>query len=89
MRHHKFKLKPHFPDSWKMTGERKEELAKLRANAELRDQRRLLTGQLVDGVKQIEDAFSKIAAQPVAVPEMVIAGKGAKGKGNKRLAVKR
>ena len=63
-----------------MTKERQKELAELRANAELTDQRRLLTGQLVDGIKQIEEAFSKAAAQPVSIPEMVMAGKGIKGR---------
>ncbi|KAG0645897.1 37S ribosomal [Hyphodiscus hymeniophilus] len=90
MRHHKFTIKPTFPQSWKMTRERKEELAKLRANAELKDQRRLLTGQLVDGVKQIEEAFSRAAAQPSPVPAMAMAGKGAGTKGKaKKVAVRR
>lgn len=72
-----------------MTAERRVELAKLRENAELRDQRRMLTGQLVDGIKQIEEAWAKGPVQPAALPEMVMAGgKGAKGKG-KRLAVRR
>ena len=90
MRHHKFKskAKPKFPEAWKMSEERKAELEKVRANAELRDQRRLLTGQPVDGIKQIEEAFSKVAAQPVAAPEMVMAGKGGKGKA-RRLTVSR
>jgi uncharacterized protein YPO0396 len=82
------KLKPRFPKAWKMTRERQAELKKLRENAELRDQRRLLTGQLVDGIKQIEEAFSKVAAQPAALPEMVMAGKSGKGKG-KKVAVRR
>ena len=86
MRHHKFKPKPKFPEHWKMTRERGEQLARLRENAELRDQRRELTGQLVDGIKQIEESWTKAPA-PAPVPEMVMAGKG-KGK-QKRLAVKR
>lgn len=69
-----------------MTRERRAELDKLRENAALRDQRRLLTGQLVDGVKQIQEAFAKAPAQPVALPEMAMAG--GKGRG-KRVAVKR
>jgi len=88
LRHHKPSPKPKFPEEWKMTKERRAELEKIRANAELRDQRRMLTGQLVDGIKQIEEAFSKVVAQPTAVPEMVMAGKGAKGRG-KRIAIKR
>lgn len=88
MRHHKFKPKPKFPSEWKMTKARREELVKIRENAELRDQRRMLTGQLVDGIKQIEEAWAKGPAQPAALPEMAMAGRGAKGKG-KRLAVKR
>jgi small subunit ribosomal protein S35 len=88
MRHHTFKPKPKFPREWVMTARRRAELISLRENAELRDQRRLLTGQLVDGVKQIEDAWSKSPAQPTALPEMAMAGKGIRAKG-KRIAVKR
>ena len=72
-----------------MTEARQAELAKFRENAELRDQRRMLTGQLVDGIKQIEEAWAKGPAQPTALPEMaVVGGKGAKGKG-KRVAIRR
>jgi hypothetical protein len=69
-----------------MTPERRAELDKLRENAALKDQRRLLTGQLVDGVKQIQDAFAKAPAPPVAIPEMIMAG--GKGRG-KKVAVRR
>ena len=88
IRHHKFKPKPKFPVEWKLTGKRREELKNFRENAELRDQRRMLTGQLVDGIKQIEDAWAKSPAQPAPLPEMAMGGRGVKGKG-KRLAVKR
>lgn len=88
MRHHKSKPKPKFPTSWRMTEKRRAELAQIREEAELTDQKQLLSGQLVDGIKLIEEAWAKGPAQPVALPDMVLTGKGAKGKA-KRLAVRR
>jgi len=66
-----------------MTTARREELARLRENSDLKDQRRMLTGQLVDGIKQIEEAFAK-GQEPKPFAELMMVGKG-----GKRLAVKR
>ena len=85
LRHHTFKRKPKFPKEWILTEERRAELARYRQEAELKDQSKLLSGQLVDGVKQIEQAFTKRA--PEALPEMVMAG-GTKGRG-KTVSVRR
>lgn len=60
-RHHKFKSKLGFPESWKMTPERKEKLESERANILLLEQERELKGQVVDGVYEIENSLRLVA----------------------------
>jgi hypothetical protein len=68
-----------------MTDKRREELANYRLQMEQKDQKLELEGQLIDGIKQIEQVIARPAAQE-ALPEMVLAG--GKAKGNK-VAVRR
>jgi hypothetical protein len=63
-------------------------LAAYRQNAAMKDQELMFTGQLVDGIKQIEEAFARPAPTREALPEMASAAKGAKGKGG-RVTVRR
>jgi len=66
------------PQEWKMTPKRKEELARYRLESMMADQQRMMNGMLVDGVKQIEQAFKKPApASPIPSPLMVKSGLGA------------
>ena len=89
-RHHVFKTKPKFPKEWRLTEERRAELAASRENAELKDQRRMLTGAIVDGIKQIEIALARPPSAREALPEMVMVGKG-KGRAvkGKKVAIRR
>jgi hypothetical protein len=68
-----------------MTDKRREELANYRLQMEQKDQKLELEGQLIDGIKQIEQVIARPAAQE-ALPEMVLAGGKAKGK---KVAVRR
>jgi len=68
-----------------MTDERREELSKYRLQMEQRDQKLELEGQLIDGIKQIEQVMARPVAQE-ALPERVLAGGKAKGK---KVAVRR
>jgi len=91
MRHHHFKPKPRFPKEWVLTDERREQLAQYRLQMEQKDQKLELGGQLVDGIKQIEQVISRHVPEK-ALPEMVLAGgkstAGGKAKG-KKVAVRR
>jgi small subunit ribosomal protein S35 len=73
-----------------MTEERRQELVAYRQQNALKDQQRELTGQLIDGIKQIEEGLARPAPVREALPEMVMAGRGggnaAKGK---RVTVRR
>ena len=71
-----------------MTEERAAELAQYREQTAQKDRQRMLAGQIVDGVKQIEAALAKPALQREALPEMVMAGRGARGN-QKRVTVRR
>lgn len=52
-----------------------------------------ITGELVDGVKQIEEANARAPLPKEMQPQMAMAGKGGKGKisgkGGKKVAVRR
>ena len=70
-----------------MTEERQKALAEYREKAAALDEQRLLQGQLVDGVKRIEDAYDK----PQLVAE-TLAGIDAplrSGRAGRRVAVRR
>lgn len=71
-----------------MTKERRAEIEAHRQSLLEKDQQRALEGQLVDGVKQIEEVMSGPATVRAESPEMIVAGKGAKGK-PKRVAIRR
>jgi small subunit ribosomal protein S35 len=68
-----------------MTNERRQELANYRQQMSLKDQQLEVAGQLIDGIRQIEDSLAKAAPVRDAIPEMVMAGQG-KGK---KVAVRR
>jgi small subunit ribosomal protein S35 len=89
-RHHYFKKTPKFPEEWKMTNQRANELARYRQQLAERDQQKELAGKLIDGIKQIEASIAAaVVPEQGALPEMVMAGRGSKGKAPKRLAVRR
>lgn len=79
-------MKPRFPVEWRLTKERKQELADYRQKMVETDLNREHIGQLVDGVETIRHRLANpIAKEPV--PETVAAG----GRiiGNKKVGVKR
>ena len=53
-RHHEFKQKLEFPESWKLTRERKEKLQSERENNLLAERERESKGEVVNGVNAIE-----------------------------------
>jgi small subunit ribosomal protein S35 len=85
-RHHRFKPKVSFPEEWRITEERRIELIKYRQGMVMKDQQRELAGQLVDGIKQIEQGLAKQEPIRQSLPEMVQAVRGIKGK---RVSVRR
>jgi len=66
-----------------MTEERQEELVKYRLGMKFLDQQREVSGNLVDGVRQIEEELAKPPPPRRAAPEMVMAGRGGSAKGKK------
>lgn len=90
-RHHHFKTKPKFPREWRLTPERKAELAALRQQASLRDAGKAAEGQLVDGAKTVQAFLNppqpeKEALTEDAMAELVAAQRPG---GNKRPAARR
>ncbi|KAI4175785.1 MAG: hypothetical protein LQ343_001398 [Gyalolechia ehrenbergii] len=65
-RHHKWKPKLEFPEKWKMTQQRKEQLETNWQQKALKDQEREEAGQLVDGPKVIEQMLETMAARRLA-----------------------
>ena len=67
-----------------MTEERKADLEASRQRAAHADEQKALHGAIVDGVRQIQAAFTRASEKAAAVnaePQVVLAGKGAaKGK---------
>ncbi|KAM0335842.1 hypothetical protein ACHAQA_000892 [Verticillium albo-atrum] len=53
-RHYKATVKPKFPKAWRLTADRKKELAALREEAKQLDAGKEADGQLVDGLKTID-----------------------------------
>ncbi|CZS92295.1 hypothetical protein WAI453_000177 [Rhynchosporium graminicola] len=84
-RHHHFKAKPQFPKEWAITEARKAELQQYRAAMISKDQQMELTGQLIDGIQQIEEGLRKTSLKE-SIPEPVMIGRG---KGGKKVAVRR
>lgn len=90
VRHHTFKSKPKFPSSWRLTPARIAELAQYREEVATKDQTRMLAGKLIDGVRQIESAWSRIpVVEKEALSDMVMAGRGGKGQKGKKIAIRR
>lgn len=54
-RHHQFRVKPKFPKEWRMTKQRRNELAEQRQQATIADMQRAEGGLLVDGKKALDD----------------------------------
>lgn len=69
-----------------MTEERVAELEAYRKEIEMKDMQKEVTGQIVDGVRLIEEALKKSPRVREALPEMARAGRAAKGK---RVAMRR
>lgn len=78
-RHHKFVTKPKFPDHWRMTPERKQQLEATRQQRKLLEQEKMELGQLVDGAKLIETMLrsAKVREESAVLVE---AQQGVKGK---------
>lgn len=85
-RHHRFKPKVSFPEEWRITEDRRIELIKYRQDIALKDQQRELAGQLVDGIKQIEQGLAKQEPIRASLPDMIMAARGGK---QKRVTVRR
>lgn len=82
-RHHKFTKKLKFPDAWKMTRERKAELAQERDRKALQEGEREEAGQIPDGVAIINETVKsnlRSRVQSYAVLEEKGKG-GSKGRG--------
>lgn len=79
-RHHKPKPKFEFPEKWKLTKQRKEQLAVNWRQGALKDQEREEAGQLVDGSKVIEQVLEAISMRAPAQPTVPPPG----GKGRQR-----
>ncbi|KAI6710866.1 hypothetical protein JHW43_006597 [Diplocarpon mali] len=78
-RHHHFNPKPKFPKEWAVTEERRQQLEKYRQAAVLKDQKREITGRLIDGVKQIQEELRRKPKDlGDLLPEPVLAGRGKK-----------
>ncbi|MCJ1311857.1 37S ribosomal protein S24, mitochondrial [Agyrium rufum] len=77
-RHVDMKVKPLFPEAWKLGQEQKRRaLEEGRRERELREVKRQVEGSVVDGTRLIEDALSKMV---VPMPARLLTGIGAKGK---------
>ena len=59
-RHHKFKRKPQFPDGWKMTSERKNELQLERERQALEEERKRSEGMITDGIRIITEGMRSL-----------------------------
>ena len=62
-RHHKYKKKLEFPESWKMTPQKRKQLESKRENQLLLEQDRELRGQVVNGVQAIESWVQRVASR--------------------------
>lgn len=59
-RHHRFKRRVEFPETWKLTSERRMLLEQQRERKALEEGRREEAGQIPDGMAIIADSMSKI-----------------------------
>lgn len=60
-RHHNFKTRLQFPDGWKMTAERAKQLKDGRKTRALAERAREDADGIVDGIRQIEVAYTRMA----------------------------
>ncbi len=81
-RHHKPKPKFEFPENWKLTEQRKEQLAANWRQRALKDQEREAAGQLIHGSKVIEQALEVMSLRVPAAPTVPPPG----GRGRRQLA---
>lgn len=89
LRHHKFEPKPQFPKEWRLTEERRKELAEHRQQAAIADAKRAEDGLLVDGQKLIDNFLiqklaeeqekEKVAELVAAAPRGKAAGGASRG----------
>ena len=80
-RHHKWKPKLEFPEKWKMTEQKKEQLEANWRQRALREQEREEAGQLVDGPKVIEKMLEEMTVRRPAAPAVP----PPKGQGRQRI----
>ncbi|KAL8763039.1 MAG: hypothetical protein Q9184_001066 [Pyrenodesmia sp. 2 TL-2023] len=73
-RHHKPKPKFEFPEKWKLTKQRKEQLAANWRQRALKDQEREEAGQLIDGPKVIEQVLEAMSMRVPAPPTVPTPG---------------
>lgn len=59
LRHHPIKPKPKFPVEWRLTEDRKKELAEIRAASHLRDLKRGEEGKLIDGSEVLKQLMER------------------------------
>ena len=60
-RHHNFKTRLQFPEAWKMTAERAKQIRSGRETRALAERAREDGGRIVDGIRQIEVAYTRMA----------------------------
>ncbi|CAI0644006.1 hypothetical protein COL154_002287 [Colletotrichum chrysophilum] len=75
-RHHQSKEKPRFPVEWRMTEERRKELAAFRQQGEKADAAKVEEGLLVDGMGTIERFLEQPAQAEVKEAELVAVRRG-------------
>ena len=80
-RHHKFKRKLLFPEDWKITSERREELDAGRQQALLADEKKVEQNRMVDGILLIKEAME---AMPVRVATPKLATQQGRAKSKRR-----
>ncbi len=78
-RHHKYKTRLEFPEAWKLTPERKEQLEAERREKRLAEKEREQLGQLPDGVSAIE---AMLKAKSVLDKSRVLVEAPGRPKGN-------
>lgn len=74
-RHHVFKVKPRFPKEWRINEQRQAALDQARQKTKLLEIQKVETGELVDGLAVIEQAYAAALEVDKAEPELVMAGK--------------
>ena len=83
-RHHKFKRKPTFPDGWKLSQERRDQIEGERERRALEEGKKEQDGRIIVGAQIIEEAMKSL---PVRNDSRVLleAQQGRRGKGMRKL----